>query len=79
MKQKLRLRFWLELLVAAVNVGLLVLTALWPQWIELVFRIDPDAGSGEFEWLIAAVTLAISIMCFVLARMEWRRNLPKPI
>lgn len=78
MNQHLRLRFWLELSVAVANVGLLTLTILWPQWIESIFHIDPDAGSGALEWLIVGVTLAISATCFFLARMEWRRKSTQP-
>ena len=55
------------------NNGLLVVTLLWKDWIELVFRIDPDAGSGALEWSIVAVTLAFTVAFSILARQEWRR------
>ncbi len=74
MKQRLRLRFWLELAVATVNIFLLLMTALWPDWIELVFRVEPDAGSGALELSIVVVTLVLSIAFLLLAGVEWRRT-----
>jgi len=69
-----RRRFWLELLVASAGSTAFVLTLLWKDWIELVFRVDVDARSGAAEWAIAAGLLALSICCGVLARAEWRRR-----
>jgi hypothetical protein len=73
MKQPLRLRFWIELVLALVNVILLVMTVLWKDWIEIVFNVDPDAGSGALEWAIVGMTLVLTIGFVVLARAEWRR------
>ena len=50
-----------------------LLTLVWRDWIELVFGVDPDAGSGLTEWAItAAVTLA-SVGCGASAFADWRR------
>jgi hypothetical protein len=55
--------------------GLLaVVTAIWPDWIERVFGIEPDQGSGAVEWLIVAVVFAISVGFALAARLEWRRT-----
>ncbi len=78
MKQQLRVRFWIEAVVSAANIGLLAFTLLWPEWIELVFHIDPDAGSGALEWSIVAVTSTVSLVCFILMRVEWRRLARQP-
>ncbi|MFN8464454.1 MAG: hypothetical protein U0X20_02850 [Caldilineaceae bacterium] len=77
-KQQLRARFWVELVIAAVNIVLFTATILWPEWIELVFRVEPDAGSGALEWAIAGATLVISIVCLILMRVEWRRVAAQP-
>jgi hypothetical protein len=74
MKQQLRPLFWIEALLSLGNALLLVMTLLWKDWIEIVFRVDPDAGSGAVEWTIVAITLLLTIVFVVLARSEWRRS-----
>ena len=66
-------RFWLESGLAVMSVVLLLATLLWRDWIEIVFRVDPDHGSGSFEWSIVAVTTIAAISCSLLARLDWRR------
>src|SRR5262249_4015463 len=66
-------RFWLETALGSLSALLFVLTLVWRDWIELVFGLDPDAGSGAVEWLVVAVTAAASVAFFVSARLEWRR------
>jgi hypothetical protein len=73
-KQKLRPLFWIEALLALGNAVLLLMTLLWKDWIEIVFKVDPDAGSGAVEWLIVGVTLLLTIAFLTLARTEWRRT-----
>jgi hypothetical protein len=67
-----RTRLRVEAVLASLSGFLLVLTLVVPDWIEVVFRVDPDAGSGELEWLIAGA-LAFGTVGFGLAaRREWR-------
>ena len=56
-----------------MSTALLVVTLVWPDWIELVFHIDPDEGSGALEWLIVALVATVAIACFALARLQWQR------
>jgi hypothetical protein len=72
-KRRLRHRFWIEATMATVSGIFFLLTLFWKDWIEIVFGFDPDHHSGSLEWLIAAVSFAITIIFFVLARVEWRR------
>jgi hypothetical protein len=71
---RMRPRFWLEVLVVIASLTLWVATLIWPDWIELVFKVDPDEGNGALERaltiLLPAVGFAVS---FVTAR-EWRRD-----
>ena len=68
-----RIRAWTEL-VLAILAALATLAALInPTWVEAVFEASPDAGSGEFEWLIAAGLLAITLCFSLLARRDLRR------
>jgi len=54
---------------------LFVLTLIWPDWIELAFRVDPDDGGGSLEWAVAGAALAASLAFAARARLEWRRTL----
>ena len=74
MKDRLRTRFWVETGFAALSLIFAVLTLVWKDWIEIVFRIDPDNHSGSLEWLIAFGALAIAILIGIVARAEWRRT-----
>jgi hypothetical protein len=77
MKQQLRPLFWIEALLALGNAVLLAMTVVWKDWIEIVFDVDPDAGSGALEWTIVAVTLVLTLAFLALARSEWRRGLAR--
>jgi hypothetical protein len=67
--------FWVRLVLAASSAALLVITVAWPDWIELVFRVDPDHGSGWLEWAIVMVAFALTVTFSVGARHEWRRTI----
>jgi hypothetical protein len=72
-EQRLRLRYWIALITAVIAAVLAVVTLAWRDWIEVVFAIDPDQGSGALEWLIVAACLTVSVTCGLLARYEYRR------
>ena len=62
---------------SASLVGLLAtVTALRPDWIELLFGVDPDHSDGTFEWVIVGVLLCRTVALTSLARREWRRARP---
>jgi hypothetical protein len=73
MRKALRQRFWLETGSAIVTGILLVITLVWHDWIEIIFSVDPDQGSGLLEWSIVGALLVVPIVLFILARYEWRR------
>jgi len=50
---------------ARVAIALSLATMVWPRWIELVFGIDPDHGSGALEWAIVVVSTVIAIAASV--------------
>jgi hypothetical protein len=70
----LRRRFWIELGLGAASLLVLIVTILWHDWVEIVFGVDPDQGSGLFEWLVVALTIATTLLCSALARAEWGRR-----
>jgi len=74
MLRKARVRFWIEVVLAAVTIALLLLTLISRDWIEEVFGVDPDAGSGALEWGIV-IALAVATVAFsLMARAEWKRG-----
>jgi hypothetical protein len=74
MRNALRRRFWLETAMAIVTGILSVITLVRNDWIEIVFRVDPDNNNGTLEWLIVGVLLVVTITLFILASYEWRRT-----
>jgi hypothetical protein len=73
MPARLRTRFWLESAIGSVTGAMAVVTLLWHDWIEAVFRIDPDRGNGSAEWLVVMVFAALTVLFAFSARHEWRR------
>jgi hypothetical protein len=69
----IRARFWIEIALALVTAGLFVVTLVWREWIELVFKVDPDSGDGSLEWAIVGVLLVATIVFAWFAGTEWRR------
>ena len=51
---------------------LFVLTAARPDWIEATLGVNPDAGSGALEWLLAGAFLAVALVSVALALRSWR-------
>lgn len=70
----LRRRFWIQNGLAVVAGTLAVTTAVWPDWIEAVFAIDPDSSSGGLEWVITLLAAAMAVTAGWLARVEWLRS-----
>jgi hypothetical protein len=72
MKNTLRFRFWLEIIMALGTAILLAVAFVCNDWIEIAFGLNPDHGSGWMEWFMATVLLVATITLSVLARREWR-------
>ena len=65
--------FWFETALAVTCGATFALWATAPQWIEAMFEVAPDGGSGSSELEIAIALLIATIACSILARGEWRR------
>jgi hypothetical protein len=72
----MRRRFWVESASALTTVILAVVTLVWPQWIEAVFGVDPDGGSGAAEVAVVGVLAIITLVLAGAAGLEWRRARP---
>lgn len=58
--------------LAATSAFLALLTLVEKDWIEAVFRVDPDRGNGSLEWLVVAVCCVATIVFGMLARADLR-------
>jgi hypothetical protein len=70
-----RIRFWIEVALATLAAGLAILTLITREWIELLFGIDPDRGSGGLEWAIVAALFAASLAMALIARWDRRKHI----
>jgi hypothetical protein len=70
--QRRATKFWIESWVAAASGFLCVLTLIRKDWIEWLFGVDPDRGSGALEWAIVGGLIALAVVSALLARREWR-------
>jgi DMSO/TMAO reductase YedYZ heme-binding membrane subunit len=68
-----KLRFKIEVVLAALSGVLGVVTLFWHDWIE-VTGWDPDHHSGSAEWGIAAALILVAVALGGLARRDYRRG-----
>jgi hypothetical protein len=66
------LRVRIEIVLSALLGAATILTAVWPDWIEGVFGVDPDGGNGSAEWLIVAVLAVATVAVVALTRHDLR-------
>lgn len=74
MRKKISRRTRIEVILAVVAAVNLMLTALWREWIEVIFQVDPDGGSGSIERAVL-IGSAVAFALFVgVAARDWRRT-----
>ena len=62
------------LAIGALALGVVILTALEPAWIEALAGFDPDGGSGAAEWVIVLVLGALALVaCYMGVRRSRTR------
>jgi hypothetical protein len=74
MQRLLSVEFWVELALSLISALLTVLTIARPDWIEGIFDVDPDAGSGSSEWAITLAFVFATLMFAALTRRTWHRD-----
>lgn len=75
MNSRVRRRFWFEAGLSSLTMALLVLTLITREWIEVLFGVDPDGGSGALELVIVLALVTATLALALAARLEWRRPL----
>jgi hypothetical protein len=73
LRARLSARFWVEAGLGLVSIVFALLTLASKDWIEIVFKVDPDHHSGSLEWVVVAVAVAVTVIAFAAARIEWRK------
>ena len=63
---RLARRARLQLSFMIISLGLTVLAAVVPAWIEEFTSLEPDGGNGALEWLLAVIFGTVSIVFGVL-------------
>jgi hypothetical protein len=66
-------RLAIQLGLAGLSALLFLLTILWHDWIEAVFGVEPDQGSGALELGIVAVMALAAVIFGLRARAQWSR------
>lgn len=67
-------RWRVEAILAVLAAALGVLTVVVPAWIEVLTGLDPDAGSGALEVLIAVGLFAVAGIAAWAARGHRRHG-----
>ncbi len=73
MTKQLRTRFYVEAVLGTLSLIAFIATLINPTWLEALFGVDPDQGSGALEWGIVAALVVVTAVFYVLAGYEWRR------
>ena len=75
----IRIRAWIEVVLAALAVTVGIITAVFPTWFEALFESSPDSGSGALERTVAIALLLASALLSLLARRDFRQSrVPRP-
>jgi hypothetical protein len=70
-----QIRFRIEVALAVVAAALAFLTLVTQEWVEVLFGIDPDKGSGGFEWAIVIALLVAAAALAAIARWDRKRHI----
>ena len=67
------LRSWLEMAVGGLSALVFAATMVWPDWIERLVGVEPDAGDGSAEWGWAIAFAVAALLLFADAGRTWWR------
>lgn len=78
MNKNSRRRFWVDISLALFFGLLLLMTAVFPDWLELAAGWDPDRHDGSVERVIVAGLFLATALLAGRAVVEWRRAAAQP-
>ncbi|MDQ0850498.1 hypothetical protein QFZ65_002436 [Arthrobacter sp. B3I9] len=79
MKRKLKKIFWWEAAGAVASAALFILTLFNRDWIEVLFGVEPDGGSGSMEWAVVVVLAALTLLSVAAVSREWHRSVIREV
>lgn len=74
----LQLRVRIEVFLASLSACLVGLSLAVPHWIEVLTGLEPDDGSGGFEWLITTGFLTAVMTALTPGRRARRQGDAQP-
>ena len=63
-----------EFVFAGLFATLAAITAVVPEWLEVVFGIEPDGGSGSLEWTIVGALGVLAVLFGALGYRDRRMS-----
>ena len=72
MRRRVRIRYRIECLLALLSATALLLSLIAPTWLELAFRIQPDAGTGATEWTLTGGLLISTLVLMMQVQIDRR-------
>jgi hypothetical protein len=74
MRPNIRFRTSLFAVAGILSAALSIATLIWHDWAEILFGIEPDNGSGWFEFGVSAAIGGIALVALALAFVDLRRS-----
>lgn len=67
-------RRWISGSLAVAATLLLIMTLIWPRWIEGLFEASPDGGDGLFEVLSVVAFAVLAAIAGTDLLIAWLRS-----
>lgn len=68
-----RIKMKIKAALSIASAALALLTVVSREWIEILFGVDPDNGSGTLEWFIVVGLALTALTLGVWSRSDWRQ------
>jgi hypothetical protein len=72
MEQQSVRRTWIAGVLTAVLAGATIATVIVPDWVEVLFGVGPDRGSGALEWALVLALVTLTAASALVTGHQWR-------